>query len=328
MISGFAPVVYEHAAAFVGKTPWEVSRDGALLFQAHQKAYRFYHHQPITVGIDIYNVEAEAYGATVTGANDTEVPSIHAHIFSSCAEVAAHSHFDPETDGRCPLVLKAAGALKEALPEAQVNVPIGGPFSIASNLVGFETLLMELITEEDVVRRALLHLAEGQIRFARAALERGLGISLFESAATPPMLSPASFAAAELPALSLIMEEIRTTTGSAPACIMGGNTEPILHSLLATRPGFLVCPSETDQDAFIGRMREYPEIPVRINMSVEILAGGDRNLLEEEIRRVCSLSASRSNTVVGTGVLPHNVDPETVRWVGTRVMEQLAAPTG
>ena len=28
----FTPVVYEHAARFVGRTPWEVSRDADLLF--------------------------------------------------------------------------------------------------------------------------------------------------------------------------------------------------------------------------------------------------------------------------------------------------------
>lgn len=323
MISGFAPVIYEHAATFIGRTPWDVSRNQDLLVKAHREAYRYYRHQPITLGIDIYNVEAEAYGARVEGSDGAEVPSIHSHILSSCAEIPAHGHFDPEADGRCPLVLAAAEALRNELPGAQVNVPLGGPFSIASNLVGFETLLMELITEEALVREALLHLAEGQIRFARAALGRGLGISLFESAATPPMLSPASFAAAELPALSRIMTEIREQTGRAPACIMGGNTEPILDSLLAARPGFLVCPSETDQETFIRRMQEHPEIAVRINMSVEILTRGDRELLEEEIRRVCALCAGRPNTVVGTGVLPFNADPGTVRWVGERVMELL-----
>ncbi|TVR65874.1 MAG: hypothetical protein EA427_17245, partial [Spirochaetaceae bacterium] len=312
------------AASFIGRTPWEVSRDGRLLQEAHQEAYRFYRHQPVTVGIDIYNVEAEAYGATVEGSDGTEVPSIHSHIFGSCAEILDQPHFDPERAGRCPLVMDAASALNRVLPDAQVNVPLGGPFSIASNLVGFETLLMELITEEELVGRALLHLAEGQVRFGRAVLDRGLGISLFESAATPPMLSPASFAAAELPALSRIMDEIREQTDRAPACIMGGNTEPILDSLLAARPGFLVCPSETDQEAFIRRMQDHREVAVRINMSVEILARGDREILEEEIRRVCTLCASRPNTVVGTGVLPFNVDPETVRWVGERVVEYLS----
>jgi len=35
----FTPVVYEHAARFVGRTPWEVSRDAELLFEGHRGQY-------------------------------------------------------------------------------------------------------------------------------------------------------------------------------------------------------------------------------------------------------------------------------------------------
>ncbi len=56
--------VYEHAAALIGKTPVQVCRDAELLFQAHAEAFRVYDHAPVVVGIDIYNLEAEAYGAT------------------------------------------------------------------------------------------------------------------------------------------------------------------------------------------------------------------------------------------------------------------------
>jgi len=61
----FAPVVYEHAAALIDKSPWEVSRDPELLYRAHREAYLKYRHSPVTPVIDIYNVEAEGWGAEV-----------------------------------------------------------------------------------------------------------------------------------------------------------------------------------------------------------------------------------------------------------------------
>jgi uncharacterized protein (DUF433 family) len=67
----FTPVIYEHAARFVGRTPWEVSRDADLMFEGHRRAYLEYHHQVIAVGIDIYNLETEAYGAKVEGAKSS-----------------------------------------------------------------------------------------------------------------------------------------------------------------------------------------------------------------------------------------------------------------
>ncbi len=55
-----SPSVYEHAAQILGRTPWEVSRDCDLIYQAHAAAYEFYRHTPIMPGIDIYNLEPEA----------------------------------------------------------------------------------------------------------------------------------------------------------------------------------------------------------------------------------------------------------------------------
>jgi len=59
----FSAAVYENAARFTGRTPWEVSRDPDLLHAGHRAAWLEYGHTPVVVGIDIYNLEAEAYGA-------------------------------------------------------------------------------------------------------------------------------------------------------------------------------------------------------------------------------------------------------------------------
>jgi len=62
----FSPSVYEHAAAMIGRSPWDTSRDPDLLYAGHKAAFLKYHHTPVVVGIDIYNLEAEAYGAKVS----------------------------------------------------------------------------------------------------------------------------------------------------------------------------------------------------------------------------------------------------------------------
>ena len=72
----FTPVIYEHAARFVGRTPWEVSRDAELMFDGHRLAYQEYRQQVIAVGIDIYNLEAEAYGAKVAASTPEATPTI------------------------------------------------------------------------------------------------------------------------------------------------------------------------------------------------------------------------------------------------------------
>ena len=44
---------------------------------AHRGAYLEYRHQPIAVGIDIYNLEAEAYGAKVELVEGDAIPAIY-----------------------------------------------------------------------------------------------------------------------------------------------------------------------------------------------------------------------------------------------------------
>ena len=78
----FAPSIYEHAAALIGKTPLDVSQTSDLLFRAHAEAFRLYGHSPIVVGIDIYNLEAEAYGSIVGTPDGNGIPAICQHALS------------------------------------------------------------------------------------------------------------------------------------------------------------------------------------------------------------------------------------------------------
>ena len=100
----FTPAVYEHAASLVGRSPGEVSRDPNLLFAGHQAAYRAYHHSPIVVGIDIYNLEAEAYGAKITVPEGNGIPAIHEPLFASLDQALGLPPFDPARDGRLAMV--------------------------------------------------------------------------------------------------------------------------------------------------------------------------------------------------------------------------------
>src|SRR5512141_2458790 len=120
----FTPVVYEHAARFAGRSPWAVSRDPELLFGGHRGAYLQYHHQVIAVGIDIYNMEAEAYGAKVEQPDDDAIPAIHQPLFSCLEEGLNLKPFDTSRDGRIAMIIGVGQRLKREFPEADVRIPV------------------------------------------------------------------------------------------------------------------------------------------------------------------------------------------------------------
>jgi len=312
-----SPSVYEHAAALIGLSPWEVSRAGNLIYEAHAEAYRTYRHTPIMPGIDIYNLEAEAYGGVIDRPVGNGIPSIIQPIFSEAKQLLDLPPLDPARDGRLPVMIEVARRLAETFPESDIRVPVSGPFSIASSLLGFDTLLYEVAVNSDSVAAALMHLVEGQIAFARGIKSAGVDVAFFESAACPPMLSPGLFREIEFPALEAIMYGIGQVVGHPIPCIIGGDTTPIVEAMLETGTGYLACPFETDQKAFMAKVWNRTDVRIRVNCDLRIIAAGTWEEIKAEADRVIELCRGRENVCLGTGALPYETRPENV----LRVME-------
>ena len=312
----FTPAVYENAARFTGRTPWEVSRDPELLFAGHRAAYLEYRHRPIAVGIDIYTLEAEAYGATINQPFGNGIPAVEEPICATIEDALALPPYDPGRAGRIAMLIAVGQRLQRELPDADVRIPVAGPFSVAFNLRGITGLCEDSALYPEETARALLHLAENQAGFCRAVAAAGLDIAFFESAAAPPMLSPKQFHELELPALRRILEIAAGCVGHAVPCIMGGNTYPILGDLLSTGTGFLVSNPETDQRAFVEQVaRTHPQVKVRVNMNSGIVAGPDPGRIYREIDRILEFAGGRPNCLLGTGALPFETPPENVRLI-------------
>lgn len=315
----FAPSVYEHAAALIGKTPGQVSRDAELLFQAHAAAFRLYRHAPVVVGIDIYNLEAEAYGAVLDRPAGNGIPAVAEPPCANVDAVLKLDPFDPRKDGRIPMAIETGRRLARAFPEADVRIPLSGPFSLAGNLLGLNRLLCGLADDPPSVGRALRHLAHGQIAFCREVFAQGLGIAFFESGAAPPLVSPALFAAVVLPVLAFVVRETSRIAGRPVPCIVGGNTLPVLGSILETGTKYVICPAETDQAAFMREMRACPDVKVRINTQSGVFARGDWPAVCRELDRVLALAENRANVCIGTGALPFEAVPDLVLKAAERV---------
>lgn len=315
-----APVVYEHAARFVGRSPYEVSRDPGLLVAAHVAAWECYRHVPVTVGIDLYNPEAEAMGARVGRPDGNAVPAIDAHPCPELAALEAIALPDPDRAGRLPLLLAAGADLRARLPGVPIALPVNGPFSLAASLMGLEALMLAAVEDAARLAAALGRLAEGQIALAQAAVARGLGVTIFESAAAPPLLSPRLFRRAAAAPLTRLVAGSAAALGRPPALVVGGDTAAIAADLVACRPGALICPAETDTARFLAACPA--ELPVRLNLPAQLLSGGDWTALTAAAETAVLAIAGRPGASLGTGVLPYDADSALVQrlaaWVAQR----------
>ncbi len=310
----FAPSVYEHCARLIGRTPCQVSRTPGLLFAGQAAAFNLYGHAPVVVGVDIYNIEAEALGATVTNPGGNGIPAITTPLLARTADLRDLPPLDPRR-GRIPMLLAVGRRLRDALPGADVRIPLAGPFSVAAGLVGTEELLCAAASDPDAAGDALASLVEGQTRLCRAAHAAGLDIAFFESAAAPPLLSPALFRRVELPALRELLRQAAGILRHPVPCVIGGDTLPVLDAILETGTRYVICPAETDQPAFMAAMTTRPEVTVRINLAPAIVAGGTPGTLRREADRVLALARQREHVSIGTGALPYETPPENVLWL-------------
>jgi len=312
----FTPVVYEHAARFVNRTPWEVSRDPDLMFEGHRRAYLEYRHQVIAVGIDIYNLEAEAYGARVEPCEGNAIPAIREPLLSSLDQGLELKPFDPARAGRVAMLLAVGRRLKREFPEADVRIPVAGPFSIAFNLRGIANLCEDAISRPEDTAKLLIRLAENQRGLCQAVAAAGLDLAFFESAAAPPILSPRQFRQVELPALKRMLQIAAECAGHPVPCIMGGNTFPIVDDLLATGTNYLVCNVETDQAAFVERVaRTHPQVKIRVNLDPGVVACDEPERIYRAVDRVLGIAAGRPQCLIGTGALPLETPPDNIRLI-------------
>ena len=105
----FCPAIYEHKAKLIGENVSTVATNSALLEQAVLAEFEMYQSDILTIGIDIYNIEAQALGAKVVFSDKADVvPSIKEKILKDVSEVDKLQMPHIATAGRIPLLLKAS----------------------------------------------------------------------------------------------------------------------------------------------------------------------------------------------------------------------------
>jgi uroporphyrinogen decarboxylase len=313
----FEPISYDHAARLIGRRPWDVSRDAELLASAHHEAMKTYGCDGCIVGLDIYNVEIEAYGCEIIEPDENGVPVAGEPIFSEVGEFMS-LQLDPSGDGRIPMVLQAAQRIAEKNPDAEVRIPLSGPFTIACHLLGIENMICELFTNPEPTVTALMHLADNQLRYGRVAVEMGFKVSLFESSVTPPLLSPQLFSDKVLPSLNKILTGLNRSSQSDFQLIIGGDTIHVLDAISSLSPSYIICPFETDQEQFMSRVTDNQQMKIRINMDPSVFLPGNNKAAITEAKRVFDIARRYRNTSIGT-LIPFEADSRIISEVSSLI---------
>jgi uroporphyrinogen decarboxylase len=308
----FCPAIYEHKARLIGKSVGEVATDVKLLEQAIVAEYETYHPDMLTVGIDIYNVEAQALGAEIVFPDAKDmIPSIKEKILKDLSKNNGFRLPNICKAGRIPLFLEVATNINIKYgKEVLVRGAVSGPYSIAAELMGIEPLIMAATMDVENCCKLLDFTTSFAIAYGKEYIKRGISVCLFDSQASPPLISPDMFKNLLLPRIQRIAREFKAAGCEYSELVIGGKTDSVAKFML--RSGFDIILSDYTSNARSYFFHNSPSNPlIRRNIDPVLIEQGDFNALHEKIADVKQFTKD-INAIIGTGILSYNTPIENI----------------
>lgn len=301
----FSPTILEHAAAVIGVTPSEAAQDASLLAKAHIAAYRRYQPSTITVGMDIYNIEAEALGCIVRFYYDNSIPGIVERP-GSVANLLSIQFC--KSKGRIALLLDAAARVKQEIG-ISVGVAMCGPFSILIELLGYENAIDAFCDEPEEIHVLLQKLLDFQKAYCAEIAALELGAVVFESWASPPLVTPAMYQQFALPYEKLLFSHMKELGFTARPLVIGGDTRGIVDDMLVSGASMLLSDYNTPLELYVQKARDKG-LPVRANIDPKIILTGDWEQVAKRIQEIRTQVQAYPKLIIGSGVVPYDTPPE------------------
>lgn len=312
----FLPAIYEHKAAFIGSTPTAISRDGDLLTRALLAEYEALKPDALAIGVDVYNLEAEAVGCAVTfyEGDDTSIPGIKPgdHVIHVGDDLSQARLPNPRKDSRMPVNLAAARNVRRELgDDFWLRGAVSGPFSLAISLVGAEALFLACLDQPEWVRSCLEYAARIIREFSKAYIDAGAELIVFDSQASPELLSPPMYEEFVLPVTREFVAWAATQGVRDVPLIIGGNTTPIAEMLTRTGANNLLCDFTGDFDEWAAIARRAGRA-LRRNISPRLIQTATPEQIHEVARREVQRGKDLPGFIMGTAVIPFGTPTENI----------------
>ena len=310
----FVPAVYEHKAWFIGRTPSEVCRDRALLVESVAAEFDALRADAIVVGIDVYNVEAEACGCAVTYFGDASIPSLApgSEVIAAGVRASGLRIPDPCSSGRMPLMIDATAQARNTIgPECEVMGALSAPFSLAASLMGSSNLFMAMAAEPDRAHEAIDFAADVVLAYGMAFANRGLHAALFDSQASPGLISPRAYREFVLGPTQRTVSALKSAGMTYVPLVIGGNTDPIVEPCLETGANYILCDGGSSVSRFLPACREAHRA-FRRNIPASFLMTATVGEIELAARAEVASADGYPGFILGTGIVPYGIPTEKI----------------
>lgn len=223
------PNVANGAARIYGCRISQFNTDPNVLAAAQIASYKRFGYDGVRIFTDLF-AWAEAMGARVTCPEDHTV-DLAAPAVSGVAGIDAIRPADPHKDGRLPVHLAAMDYLTDAIgSEVGCAAGIVGPFTNAFFLFGVDEAFRLMRKNPQAFHKLCRVSLETCLRYAEAAIAKGLSPTISEPMSSCTVVSPAAFREFSLPYLKELVDFIKAG-GKMPVIHICGATKQIWHDV-------------------------------------------------------------------------------------------------
>jgi len=292
---------FQPAAAAMGGSMADVFQDGELLAEAMLRAWREFGHDMILLENGTA-CNAQACGVQVVYRHDA-APAAHIPVITSLDEVDRLEVPDPYTAFPMCEIIKATQILSREIGDRVwiCGRADQGPMDLASQLIGMETLMLEIALGEntDGIHRLLDYARRVATRYAFALIESGArSTSIGEPVAGPDVMSPRHYREYAMPQEKRMVDDLKAH-GIILHNHICGNTIPIIDDFIATGAEVLEIDHKTDMRKAkeAGRGKTCFLGPI----NTTLMASGTPQEVEHACREAIEIMAPGSGFILGPG---------------------------
>jgi MtaA/CmuA family methyltransferase len=226
----WVPFVGAHAGALTGITATEFLRSSGNIVSGVSKAINQYNPDGIPVVFDL-QIEAEALGCRLNWADDNP-PAVISHPLLEGVQIEDLQVPGP-TDGRIPVVMEAARALREKHPDIALYGLITGPFTLALHLMGTD-VFMRMLEDPDHIHKLMRFATDVALFMSKEYIESGCDVIAMVDPMTS-QIDPFSFETFVTPYAVEIFEYIREA-GALSSFFVCGNAQQNIEVMCKCKP--------------------------------------------------------------------------------------------
>lgn len=309
------PFMGEFKCRLAGISVWDFWHDPRKMADAEIAAFNRYGYDRIVIGPNTRGI-TEAMGGKFIYP-EKGVPYAGTPLIKDYAGLDDMESVDAKRDERMRTFAREAEILAEEVNDiVPVEMSIGGPFTIASNLRGVELLLRDCRKCPEEIHKIMRLITESQKSCIDMAAEYGFGIAMADPVANPALIGPKMYEEFIYPYTKELTDYAVEKTGEKVSLHMCGKTYSIWKYLCRYELNELSLDNIIDLERAVKELGE--QIPIAGNVDpVEVVMNGSKEEIFRAVRFCIETGRkAQKGYVLATGCdVPDMTDPAQIDWM-------------